>query len=150
MAGSGAELVGGGACGWGSGMPAPSGQIPPPWAWWENEASRHESCLQLVSGSARQALDPVQGAAFGTRWAGRWNSAPEGLWGQDDSADVGEALAQVVVLKALVGGPHVHPQPVGALVGRFGPAPVRQLGAQPGSSGVASSTAPNGDQATST
>ena len=37
MAGSGAELVGG-ACGWGSGMPAPSGQIPPPWAWWENEA----------------------------------------------------------------------------------------------------------------
>jgi hypothetical protein len=26
------------ACGWGSGMPAPSGQIPPPWAWWENEA----------------------------------------------------------------------------------------------------------------
>jgi hypothetical protein len=27
-----------GACGWESGMPAPSGQIPPPWAWWENEA----------------------------------------------------------------------------------------------------------------
>jgi hypothetical protein len=27
-----------GACGWGSGMPAPFGQIPPPWAWWENEA----------------------------------------------------------------------------------------------------------------
>jgi hypothetical protein len=27
-----------GACGWGSGMPAPSGQIPPPWAWRENEA----------------------------------------------------------------------------------------------------------------
>jgi hypothetical protein len=27
-----------GACGWGSGMPAPAGQIPPPWAWWENEA----------------------------------------------------------------------------------------------------------------
>src|SRR5215213_4943320 len=26
------------ACGWGSGMPAPSGQIPPPWARWENEA----------------------------------------------------------------------------------------------------------------
>ena len=22
-----------GACGWGSGMPVPSGQIPPPWAW---------------------------------------------------------------------------------------------------------------------
>src|SRR5829696_3406062 len=27
-----------GTCGWGSGMPAPSGQIPPPWAWRENEA----------------------------------------------------------------------------------------------------------------
>jgi hypothetical protein len=26
------------ACGWGSGMPAPSGQIPPPGARWENEA----------------------------------------------------------------------------------------------------------------
>jgi len=38
VAGSGAELVGRGACGWGSGMPAPSGQIPPPWARWENEA----------------------------------------------------------------------------------------------------------------
>jgi hypothetical protein len=37
VAGSGAGLVGG-ACGWGSGMPAPSGQIPPPWARWENEA----------------------------------------------------------------------------------------------------------------
>jgi hypothetical protein len=42
--------------------------------------------------------------------------------GQDDSADVGEVLAQVVALKALVGGPHVHPQPVGALVGRLVPA----------------------------
>ena len=27
-----------GACGWGVGMPAPAGQIPPPWAWRENEA----------------------------------------------------------------------------------------------------------------
>ena len=39
------------ACGWGSGMPAPSGQIPPPWAWWENEASHHEG-----HGSARPRL----------------------------------------------------------------------------------------------
>jgi hypothetical protein len=133
----------------GSGMPAPSGQIPPPWAWWENEASRHESCLQLVSGSARQALD-----LFKVRRLGRagWplEQRPGRIVGQYDSADVGEALAQVVVLEVLVGGPHVHPQPVGALVGRFGLVPVRQLGAQPGSLGVASSTAPNGDQATST
>jgi hypothetical protein len=35
--GSGAGLVGS-ACGWGSGMSAPSGQIPPLWAWWETEA----------------------------------------------------------------------------------------------------------------
>jgi SAM-dependent methyltransferase len=33
-------------------MPAPSGQLPPPWAWWENEAPHHESCLQLVPGFA--------------------------------------------------------------------------------------------------
>ena len=33
------------ACGWGSGMPAPSGQIPPPWAWSESEAPRHEGRL---------------------------------------------------------------------------------------------------------
>jgi hypothetical protein len=41
-----------GACGWGSGMPAPSGQIPPPWARWENEAPRRESGSRLVTGSA--------------------------------------------------------------------------------------------------
>ena len=36
--------------------------------------------------------------------------------GQDDGADVGEALLEVIVLDALVGGPHVHPQPVGVFV----------------------------------
>jgi hypothetical protein len=50
--------------------------------------------------------------------------------GQDDSADVGEALAQVVVLEVLIGRPHVHPQPVGTLVRRFGASPVQQLSAQ--------------------
>jgi hypothetical protein len=48
--GSGAGLVGG-ACGWWSGMPAPSGQIPPPWAWWENEAPAARAASQLVPGS---------------------------------------------------------------------------------------------------
>src|SRR5215216_3720929 len=50
MVGSGAGLVGGGACGWWSGMPAPSGQIPPPWAWWENEAPAARAACRLVSG----------------------------------------------------------------------------------------------------
>src|SRR5215218_10129477 len=39
-----------GACGWGSGMPAPSGQIPPPWARWENEAPTARAACRLVSG----------------------------------------------------------------------------------------------------
>ena len=43
--------------------------------------SRHESCLQLVPGSAGQALDLFK-CGVGMRWAGRWNSAPEGLWGR--------------------------------------------------------------------
>jgi hypothetical protein len=34
----------------GLGMPAPSGQIPPPWAWGENEAPHHEGRLRLCSG----------------------------------------------------------------------------------------------------
>ena len=39
------------ACGWGSGMPAPSGQIPPPWAWWENEAPTTRAAGRPGSGS---------------------------------------------------------------------------------------------------
>jgi hypothetical protein len=33
------------ACGWWSGMPARSGQIPPPWAWWKNEAPTTRAAL---------------------------------------------------------------------------------------------------------
>jgi hypothetical protein len=40
----------------GSGMPVPSGQIPPPWAWWENEAP-----------AARTAGSPSQAACSGLR-----------------------------------------------------------------------------------
>ena len=42
------------ACGWGSGMPAPSGQIPPPWAWWENEAPTTRAARRPVPGSSRR------------------------------------------------------------------------------------------------
>jgi integrase len=35
--------------------------------------------------------------------------------GEHDGADVGEALAQAIVLEVLIGRPHVHPQPLGAL-----------------------------------
>jgi hypothetical protein len=34
----------------GSGMPAPSGQIPPPWAWWENEAPTTRAARRPVPG----------------------------------------------------------------------------------------------------
>src|SRR5215217_8436361 len=49
----------------GSGMPAPSGQIPPSWAWWENEAP-----------AARAACGPRQASAgvslgFSRAWLGR-------------------------------------------------------------------------------
>jgi hypothetical protein len=36
----------------GSGMPAPSGQIPPPWEWWENEAP-----TTRVAGPSQAARD---------------------------------------------------------------------------------------------
>jgi hypothetical protein len=39
------------ACGWGSGMPAPSGQIPPPRAWWENEAPATRAARRPVPGN---------------------------------------------------------------------------------------------------
>ena len=44
-------------------MPAPSGQIPPPWAWWENEAP-----------TTRAARRPVPGASPGSR---SWQKAAE-------------------------------------------------------------------------
>jgi hypothetical protein len=42
-----------GACGWGSGMPPPPGQIPPPWAWWENEAPTARAARRPVLGLSR-------------------------------------------------------------------------------------------------
>src|SRR5829696_4293409 len=60
--------------------------------------SRHESCLQFVPGSARQALDLLQvgrGDALG--WP--LEQRPRRIVRQDDSADVGELLAQVIVLE---------------------------------------------------
>ena len=69
------------ACGWGSGMPAPSGQIPPPWAWWENEApATRAACSSFQAQPVR--LSTSCRCGVGTRWAGRWNSAPDGLWGR--------------------------------------------------------------------
>ena len=41
------------ACGWGSGMPAPSGQIPPPWARWENEAPTTRAACGPVPGHSK-------------------------------------------------------------------------------------------------
>jgi hypothetical protein len=68
--------------------------------------SHRESCLQLVPGSAGQALGLLKvrrGDALG--WP--LEQRPRRVVRQDDGADVGEALAQVVVLEAFVGGPDV-------------------------------------------
>jgi integrase len=43
---------------------------------------------------------------------------------------IDEALAQIVVLEAFIGRPHVHPQPVGSLVSGASTGPVQQLGAE--------------------
>jgi hypothetical protein len=48
-------------------MPAPSGQIPPPWAWWENEAptaraacsSAQDAALEPYETSMRRSLPPA-------------------------------------------------------------------------------------------
>jgi hypothetical protein len=40
----------------GSGMPAPSGQILPPWAWWENEAPATRAARRPVPGSDLERL----------------------------------------------------------------------------------------------
>jgi hypothetical protein len=57
--GSGAGLVGG-ACAWGSGMPAPSGQIPSTLAWWENEAPATRAPRRPVPGRSSETL-PTRG-----------------------------------------------------------------------------------------
>jgi hypothetical protein len=49
----GCRLGGRRACGWGSGMPAPSGQLPPPWAWWEIEAPTTRAARRPVPGQLR-------------------------------------------------------------------------------------------------
>jgi hypothetical protein len=65
LVGSGAGLVGRSACGWWSGMPGPSGQIPPPWMRWESEAF-----------TARATWRPVQASPPG-------RVRPSGLWPAD-------------------------------------------------------------------
>jgi hypothetical protein len=91
--------------------------------------SHHESCLQLVPGSAGQALDLFKVWCWDALgWS--LEQRPRGIVRKDDGADVGEALLQVVVLEALVGRPHVHPQPVRAFISGPGTGPVQQLGAE--------------------
>jgi hypothetical protein len=65
--GSGAGLVGGRLAAGGWACQEPSGQIPPPWAWWENEApTTRDACgpCQATSlvGLARLAGEPALGA----------------------------------------------------------------------------------------
>jgi hypothetical protein len=60
----------------GSGMPAPSGQIPPPWVWWENEAPATRAARR-----ARFRLVPeVESALSGNGPPiGSWDLAPPSL-----------------------------------------------------------------------
>jgi len=69
MAGSGAGLVGGALAAGGRACHLPSGQIPPPWAWWENEAPHHESCSQLVPGNDGDRLTRYGRPMTLTGWA---------------------------------------------------------------------------------
>jgi hypothetical protein len=73
-----------------------------------DRGSHRESCSQLVPGSAGQALDLLQVRGWDVL-GGRLEQRPGGVVGEYDGADIGEALAQVVVLKPFVGGPHIHP-----------------------------------------
>src|SRR5215213_4130266 len=72
----GAGLVGGAACGWGSGMPAPSGQIPPPWVWWENEAPATRAARRPAPGKLATGL-PTPG--WVPPLAGPWPASGEQL-----------------------------------------------------------------------
>jgi hypothetical protein len=46
------------ACGWWLGMPAPSGQIPAPWAWWNNEAPTTRAGVGPVPGHSQSVFAP--------------------------------------------------------------------------------------------
>ena len=52
--GAGAAIFG--APCWSRPMPAPSGQIPPPWAWWENETPATRAARRPVPGSSRRVF----------------------------------------------------------------------------------------------
>jgi len=67
----------------GSGMPAPSGQIPPPRAWWENEAPATRAARRPVPGSPRRLF------------LHRWVPPLTGCVGSVDVPQVPAAVANV-------------------------------------------------------
>src|SRR5215211_7015430 len=97
-----------GACGWGSGMPGTVRPDPSTLGAVGERGSRRESCLQLVPGSAGQALDLLQMRCWDAL-GGPLEQRAGRVVRQDDGADIGEALLEVVVLEALVGRPDVDP-----------------------------------------
>ena len=62
MVGSGAGLFGG-VLAAGVGHAAPSGQIPPPWAWWGNEAPATRAARRPVPGASPELAQVTEGGA---------------------------------------------------------------------------------------
>jgi hypothetical protein len=58
-------------------MPAPSGQIPPPWAWWENEAPTTRAADRPVPGRL-QSLGCWGGPARTARSSGPTRTSSTG------------------------------------------------------------------------
>src|SRR5215217_6260479 len=78
---------------------------------------------------SRSGSQPLANAALERAPLGA-GTAPQRGMRQDNGADVGEALLEIVVLEAFVAGPHVYPEPVGAFVGGTTAGPVQQLGTE--------------------
>src|SRR5215211_7007691 len=66
MVGSGAVLVGGALAAGGRVCQLPSGQIPPPWAWWENEAPAARAACSSSQATGLVAFALFTGAAIPT------------------------------------------------------------------------------------
>ena len=56
------------ACGWGRACPEPSGQIPPPWAWWENEAPTTRAARRPFQASCGEPYSALSGPTTTGPW----------------------------------------------------------------------------------
>jgi hypothetical protein len=99
--------VGWRACGWGSGMPPPPGQLPPPWARWELEAptaSAACSSAQVAELAARSLLGSALLLSASQRQTGRWRT----VQAEQSTATVSSPYGDVPVMGT---GPGRRPRP---------------------------------------